>query len=426
MWFYLPINLIIIDPIYLMEIQMAWNEPGDGKDKDPWGKRDDGQGPPDLDEIIKNMNDKFGKIFGGKKGGGGFGGGNIHNIGGNKFNKLGLAAIAVIALMVWMFSGIFTVDQGKQAVVLQFGAYHRTTEAGLQWHLPLVQNYYIVDVSAIQSLTLGERETEALMLTEDENIVDIKMTIQFRIQNPEHFLFNVKEPATVLRQVTESAIREVIGKNKMDHIITGGRAEIAQKVHKLAQSILDRYKSGLVITNFVMQDAQPPEQVQDAFDDAVKAREDKQRFVNEAEAYQNQILPQARGQAAKQIAQAEAYEERVISEAQGDASRFLSVLKEYEKAPEVTRDRLYIDAMESVFGNSNKVLIDSKSNNNLMYLPLDKIISNSGAGRNPGGISRSETPLPDIVPPTVPSKNYDQGDQYSNRARSRDAARERR
>jgi len=404
---------------------MAWNEPGGGKDKDPWGKRNDEQGPPDLDEIIKNMNDKFGKIFGGKKGGGNFGGGgNVHNFGSNKFNKLGLIAVAVIALMVWIFSGIFTVDQGKQGVVLQFGGYHRTTEAGLQWHLPMVQKYYIVDVSAIQSLTLGERGSEALMLTEDENIVDIKMTIQFRVQNPENFLFNVKDPATVLRQVTESAIREVIGKNKMDYIITGGRTEIARKVHKLAQSILDRYKSGLIITNFVLQDAQPPEQVQDSFDDAVKAREDKQRFVNEAQAYENQILPQARGRAAQQIAQAEAYEARVIAESQGDTSRFLSILKEYERAPEVTRDRLYIDAMESVFANSNKVLVDSKSNNNLMYLPLDKLISGPGSKKIDQNISRSETVPTAVGAQSAPDKTYGKSDNYSTR--SRDAARERR
>jgi len=259
--------------------------------------------------------------------------------------------------------------------VLQFGAYHKTTDAGLQWHLPVVQNYYIVDVSAIQSLNLGDRASEALMLTRDENIVDIKMTVQFRIHEPEKFLFNVKDPGLVLKQVTESAVREIIGLNVMDYIITGGRTEIAQKVQILAQEILDRYQSGLVITNFVLRDAQPPEQVQHAFDDAVKAREDKEKYANQALTYRNEILPLASGRAAQLIAEAEGYSAKVISEAQGEASRFESILKQYHLAEDVTRERLYLDAMQSVLASTGKVLMDNKAGNSLMYLPIDKMLS---------------------------------------------------
>ncbi len=354
---------------------MAWNEPGEPKGNSPWGNKNN-QEPPDLDEIIKNMRDKLTVLLGGKSGGGN---GNKRPAGkggdGEVFNPRLLLIPLVIAFIVWMAFGIYQVDQGKQAVVLQFGAYHKTTDAGLQWHLPVVQNYYIVDVSAIQSLNLGDRASEALMLTRDENIVDIKMTVQFRIHEPEKFLFNVKDPGLVLKQVTESAVREIIGLNVMDYIITGGRTEIAQKVQILAQEILDRYQSGLVITNFVLRDAQPPEQVQHAFDDAVKAREDKEKYANQALTYRNEILPLASGRAAQLIAEAEGYSAKVISEAQGEASRFESILKQYHLAEDVTRERLYLDAMQSVLASTGKVLMDNKAGNSLMYLPIDKMLS---------------------------------------------------
>ncbi len=397
---------------------MAWNEPGNSGGKNPWGNGNNEQGPPDLDEVFKKLNDKVNGILGKKSGSGGGRSSGDNSIGG------GVVFIAlIIAAIIWGLSGIYTVDQGKQAVVLQFGAYHKTTNAGLQWHLPIIQEYYIVDVSAIQSINLGDRESEALMLTKDENIVDVKMTVQFRIQNPKDFLFNVRDPGLVLKQVTESSIREIIGINDMDYIITGGRAEIAQRVQSLSQSILDRYKSGLIITNFVLRDAQPPEQVQHAFDDAVKAREDKQKFVNQAETYQNEILPKARGQAAQQIAEAEAYSARVISEAEGEASRFISILKEFEAAPEVTRERLYLETMQSVLAQTSKVLIDNDGNNsNLMYLPIDKLLAN-----------RAQMPAPFTVGNA--SKNKGQGTTGSHstfdsgidfRSRQRNVGRERR
>ncbi len=416
-----------------MESSMAWNEPGNSKGNSPWGNKND-QGPPDLDELIKKMNEKLGQLLGGKKprkkpndsnsGGNKSDNDNVTDIkpsGGGGLSNIVIIIGLVIAAIIWLLSGIYTVDQGKQAVVLQFGAYNKTAEAGLQWHLPIVQEYYIVDVAQIQSLNLGDRESEALMLTKDENIVDIKMTVQFRIQNPENFLFNVKDPGQVLRQVTESAIREVIGLHDMDYIITGGRAEISQKVQTLAQTILNRYKSGLIITNFVLRDAQPPEQVQHAFDDAVKAREDKQKFVNQAQTYQNEILPKARGNAAQRVADAEAYSAKVIAEAEGEASRFSSILKEYTNAKEVTRERLYIDAMQSVLANTSKVLVDSSGNNsNLMYLPIDKLIANQ---RNVNSANTNNSSMP-TGSDSTDSRRFNVNRNNSDRARSRDRIRE--
>ena len=372
---------------------MAWNEPGNSGNKNPWGNGDE-QGPPDLDELVKKLNKKVSGLLNKKSSDNKYSPSDDdnNNDSGNTANGFASLLVIVIVLMViWMLSGFYTVDQGKQAVVLQLGAYKETRDAGLQWHLPFIQEYYIVNVSAIQSLNIGDTESEALMLTRDENIVNIKMTVQFRIQDPKDFLFHVKQPGSVLKQVTESAIREVIGMNDMDFIITDGRAEIAKKVQILLQKILDRYKSGLLITNFVLRDAQPPEQVQHAFDDAVKAREDKQKYINQAQTYHNEIIPKAEGQAAQQIAEAEAYSARVIARAEGEANRFNSILKQYEAAPQVTRQRLYLDAMQEVLSRSGKILVDNKgNNNNLLYLPLDRLMSH-----NNHTVSRTLTqPLP--------------------------------
>jgi len=356
---------------------MAWNEPGGPKNNDPWGnKNNNEQGPPDLDEVIKNLNEKIAKLFGGGKGGSGDGGGSGSNIHRQPPTIIFVIA-AIVAIAIWAMAGIYTVDQGKKAVVLQFGQAYKVVDAGIQWYAPIIQSYQIVDVSASRSLNIGGSSHEAYMLTEDENIVDIKVAVQFKVSNPEHFLFNVKEPGLVLRQVSESAVREIVGKNKMDFILTEGRSDIAAKIGVLAQEILDRYQTGLLITRFTMQSAKAPQQVQAAFEDVNAAREDKERYINEAQAYSNDVIPKARGYAAQQLAGAEAYKGRVTAEAEGDVSRFLSVLKEYEKAPEVTRDRLYLDAMEQVYSKTSKVMIDTKGSNNLLYLPLDKIMRGS-------------------------------------------------
>lgn len=367
---------------------MAWNEPGgSGKDKDPWGGGGggDNQGPPDLDEVVKKMQDKFGALFGG-----GGGSGRAKGGGGGGISSAGIGLILVVAAIVWAVAGIYTVEEGKRAVVLQFGKYTKTTMPGLQWVPPFIQSYEIVDIENVRDARIGYRsegaanrrsqsiEEESLMLTQDENIVDIHMAIQYKIKSASDYLFNVRDPDDTLRQATESALREIIGKNNMDFVLTEGRAEIAANVQDLIQTILDRYKTGLLITSVNMQDAQPPEPVQAAFDDAVKAREDEERLKNEAEAYANDIIPRARGLAARKEEDALAYKQQVIAQAQGETSRFLQILGEYKKAPEVTRKRLYIDAVESVMTNTSKVIVDVKEGSSLMYLPLDKITQGSG------------------------------------------------
>ena len=353
---------------------MAWNEPGGSGGKDPWGNRNDEQGPPDLDEIVRKLQQRFGGLFGGS------GGGNAPSGGGMGLG--GLAGLFGVAALVWALSGIYIVDEGTRGVVLQFGAYKETTMPGPHWYPRFVQSVERINVENVRNIDLGLRTEDALMLTQDENIIDIKFTVQYKIKDARDYLFNVSDPDETLRQATESAVREVIGKNKMDFIITGGRSEVVARSQTLLQNILDGYQTGLVVTRLNMQDAQPPEQVQSAFADAVKAREDEERFKNEAEAYSNDVIPKARGQAARLIEEANAYKQSVIAEAEGETARFLQVLAEYEKAPNVTRKRLYLDTMESVLGNTSKVIVDSEGGNNLLYLPLDKLMQRGELSMN--------------------------------------------
>jgi membrane protease subunit HflK len=358
---------------------MAWNEPGGSGNKDPWGGRGSGeQGPPDLDEVVKKLQEKFGALFGG----GGRSGGSGGNTG-----SIGFGLIAVILIGLWGFSGLYTVEEGTRGVVLQFGKYTETTMPGLHWYPRFIQTVEEVDIENIRGASIGFRATagtrqstssvgkESLMLTQDENIVDVRLAVQYKVKSASDYLFKVKDPETTLRQATESAIREVVGKNNMDFILKEGRAEITARTRKLVQETLDLYGAGIFVTSVNLQDAQPPEQVQDAFADAVKAQGDQARVINEAEAYANDILPKARGAAARQMAEANAYKEKVIADATGEASRFSQVLKEYKKAPEVTRKRLYLETVESVMKNSSKVLVDVKGGGNLLYLPLDKMMS---------------------------------------------------
>jgi len=344
---------------------MAWNEPGGSGNKDPWGGgRKDDQGPPDLDEVLKKMQDKLGGLFGGKGGGRSGGGGRT---------SIGIGFIALIAITVWALSGIYIVDEGRQGVVLRLGAFDRITEPGPHWYPRFIEKVEVVDVEQVRSVNMGTVSSEALMLTQDENIVDLQFAVQYKVKDAKEYLFNVREPDTTLRQATETAMREIVGKNEMDFVIKDGRVQVATRTRDLMQQILDGYNTGLVVTNLNMQDAQPPEQVQHAFNDAIKAREDKERLVNEAEAYSNDILPRARGKAARMGQEASAYRDETIAKAQGEAQRFTKVLAEYNKAPKVTRERLYLDAMESVLSNANKVMIDVKKGNSLMYLPLDRL-----------------------------------------------------
>ncbi len=369
---------------------MAWNEPGGSGNKDPWGgRKNNEQGPPDLDEVVKKLQEKFGGLFGG-------GGKRNGSSGSGKAGSIGLGLIAFVAVTVWAISGVYIVEEGTRGVVLQFGKYNKTTQPGPHWHPRGIQSVETVDIANIRGISIGfragggNRQTgssvgrESLMLTEDENIVDVKLAVQYKVKSASDYLFNVKDPETTLRQVIESAIRETIGKSEMDYILKEGRADVTEQTRAQVQEILDRYKAGLQVTTVNLQDAQPPEQVQDAFADAVKAQGDQARVINEAKAYSNDIVPRARGKAARQLAEANAYKERVIAESTGEASRFTQVLAEYKKAPEVTRKRLYLEAMESVMTNSSKVLVDVKGGGNLLYLPLDKMMSGGSGGSSDG------------------------------------------
>lgn len=356
---------------------MAWNEPGGSGDKDPWGGRGQDQGPPDLDELVKKMQDKVSGLFKGKASGGG---------GGKRSSAGAFGVIALLALGIWGLSGIYIIDPAERGVVLRFGQYVDTTQPGPHWHLPYpFETVRIINVDEIRNVEIGFRSSgrgqgggsvpsESLMLTQDENIVDIKFAVQYRVKDAREYLFNVRDPDLTLHQAAESAIREVIGKSRMDFILTQGRSEIAERIETLLQEISDRYKTGLQITSVNMQGAQPPREVQAAFDDAIKAREDEQRLKNEAEAYSNDVLPRARGAAARLLEEASAYKERVVAQADGEAKRFENLLVEYKKAPQVTRDRLYLETMEAILGNTSKVLVDVKGGNNLMYLPLEKLM----------------------------------------------------
>lgn len=359
---------------------MAWNEPGGSGKKDPWGGGGGGdQGPPDLDEVVKKVQDKISSLFGGGKGGGGQSGSGSGGTG------IGIGAILLIAVLVWGLSGIYIVDEGRRGVVLQFGAFSATTLPGPHWYPRFIQSVEVIDISNVRDATIGYRSAsastrqsnvgrESLMLTKDENIVDVKMAVQYQIKSAADYLFKVQDPDATLRQATESAVREIIGSNNMDFVLTEGRAEIASGVRSLTQDILDRYNTGLEITSVNMQDAQAPEQVQAAFEDAVRAREDNVRATNKAQAHANEVIPKSRANAAIQIAEAKAYRDKVILEAEGEVQRFLKVLEEYRRAPKVTRKRLYLESVESVMTNSSKVMVDVKGGNNLMYLPLDRLM----------------------------------------------------
>jgi membrane protease subunit HflK len=379
---------------------MAWNQPGGNGGRDPWGGRGGQQGPPDLDEVVKKLQATLSRLFGGGKlgGVGGKGGGRVGGAGAK-----GIGLIALVVLIIWAVLGAYIVDPPERAVVLRFGEFLKITDPGLNWAPYLIDSVEKVNVQQINSENIGFRRTpggttsvphESLMLTEDENIVDLDFTVQYRISNPADYLFNVEDPRNTLRQATESAVREIVGKNEMDFVLTEGRDAVATEVHTLAQSILDEYKTGLYVTSVNMQSAQPPREVQDAFFDAVKAREDEERKKNEARAFAADILPKARGEANAIRERALAYEQRVVANAEGEADRFLKVLREYNKAPEVTRKRLYLESVESVLGNSTKVLLGVEDGNNLLYLPLDKLVEMRKSATSAGATESMTTESP--------------------------------
>lgn len=348
---------------------MAWNEPGGSGDKDPWGNRGN-QGPPDLDEVFRNFQKKFGSLFGGK-GGRGRGGGRGSGTGSG--GTIGIAIVIAIVMLFWMATGFYKIEEAERGIILRFGKHVDTTQSGLHWHWPTpIESVTKVDITRVTPVPL-----RATMLTQDENIVDIEGTIQYQIADPTSYLFNVRIPEVSLTQAAESALRESIGKSKMDFVITEGRGQIAFQVQELIQQILDSYGTGMRVIKVNILNAKPPEAVKDAFDDVTQAREDEVRLINESEAYRNEVLPKARGAAARLREEADAYNKEVTARAEGEADRFSQLLNEYQQAPRVTRDRLYLDMMESVLGNSSKVLVDLEGNNNLLYLPLDKLMSRS-------------------------------------------------
>ena len=365
---------------------MPWNEPG--KDKDPWGQRNN-DGPPDLDELFKNLKDKFGGMLGGGRKGG------IPKVPSGSGNLSGLIGFVIIALLVvWALTGIYIVDEGWRGVETRFGERTVVTQAGPHWHFP----FPIEDVELINVADIRTARKNSKMLTSDENIVVMSIEIQYNVKDAQNFAFEVYDPDLTLQQTAETAIREVVGNNDMDLIITAGRAVVGSATKEIMQEILDNYQTGINVVQVNMDEAQPPEEVQDAFEDAIKAREDEQRIINEANAYRNDVVPKARGEGQGLLEQAEAYKTRVIKSAQGETSRFNQLLAEYQRAPEVTRERLYIDTLESVMSRSPKVMVDVEGGNNLMFLPLDQLMGRANsAGDAIRGLSGSNADTQSLI-----------------------------
>lgn len=343
---------------------MAWNEPGGNKPRDPWGGGGD-QGPPDLDEVLKNLRGKFSGLFGGGSGGASKGGGASL-----------LAIIAAALVLLYLFWGAFTVDQQDRAVVLSFGKYDRTLGPGLNWHWPPVETVRKVKVDQTREYSVREE-----MLTKDTNIVGVNLKVQYRVVDAETYVLRVSDSEAVLRHAVESALRQVVGAASMDEVLIEQRERIGADVGARLQEYLDRYHTGLLIIELILDRTAAPEAVRDAFDDVARAKEDEERFRNEAETYSNGVIPDARGRAQRLREEAEAYKEQVVARSVGDAQRFEALLTEYKRAPAITRDRLYLETMEQVLSGASKVLIDTKSGNNMLYLPLDQMIRQQKEGR---------------------------------------------
>ena len=423
------------------------NSPGDGKpdagqsrpeeptppprsNPERGDKRGANAGPPDLDELWRDFNRKLGGMFGNVKnaGRGGAGGGSGGGFQPDMKNAgIGAGLIAGVVALIWLGTGFFIVQEGQQAVITQFGKYNSTAGAGFNWRLPFpIQRHELIFVTQIRSVDVG-RDTvikatglrESAMLTQDENIVEIKFAVQYRLNDARAFLFESKDPSLAVVQAAETAVREVVGSMRMDSALSEERDQIAPRVRVLMQTILDRYKVGIEVVGINLQQGgvRPPEQVQSAFDDVLKAGQERERAKNEAEAYANDVIPRAIGSASRLKEEADAYKARIVAQAQGDAQRFRSVLTEYQKAPQVTRDRLYVDAMQQVYSNVTKVMVDSRQGSNLLYLPLDKIMQSTGA-------ANASAPAIDAGPATaaVPAASaLDAKARDAARARDRDS-----
>lgn len=361
---------------------MAWNEPGGGNsgNRNPWGQRP-GQGPPDLDELFRNFKRKLSGAMGG--GDGKSGGGTTMRAPGGA----GVTLVLVILAALWLFTGVYQVDAAERAVITRFGQYVRTTQPGVGVHLPWpIESKQVVNISSIDSFSDQTR-----MLTGDENLVDLNLAVQFRRADPVAYVFNVRDPDGTLREVSESAIREVIGRSKLDEVLGAGRQTIAANTKELIQKTLDNYRTGVEVTSVNLADVKVPEQVAPSQQDAIKAREDKERLSSEAQAYSNDILPKAQGSAGRMLQDAEAYKAQKVANATGETERFLELLPEYQRSPQVTRERLYLETLQQIYASSKKVLLDTKGNNSMIYLPLDKLVEQSrgSAGDGSGSTNMS-------------------------------------
>ena len=383
---------------------MAWNEPGGGNNKDPWGNNGNNQGPPDLDEAFKKLQEKLNGMFGGGRSGGTGGGSDISG-------SL-VALVFLVVVIVWAGFGIYQVDEKDRAVVLRFGKYLDTFGPGLHWYPPLVDTKFTVNVTEERQYS-----TRGLMLTKDENIVESPLTVQYNIADPKAFVLNVRAPELSLQHATESALRHVVGDSKLDDVVSVGREQIGVQVQQRLQSYLDSYGTGIQVVKINIQEAKPPEEVKEAYDDVINAREDRERAVNEAQAYANGIIPESRGRAQRMIEEARGYKAKVTVEAEGEASRFEQLLAEYKKAPEVTRERLYLETMQDVMGSSSKVLVDVEGGNNMLYLPLDKIMEAQPTSVRGRSNALSSSAISDIADEVIKKLRNDQSATRRREAR---------
>ena len=396
---------------------MAWNEPGgNSNNQDPWGGRRGGgggdkKGPPDLDEAFRKLQDSLNGMFGsGKKRGGGD---SLPKGGGFGLLGVGLAVLAAI----WLYSAVYVVDEQEQAVVLRFGKYYETVGPGLNIYFPPIDRKYMENVTRERAYT-----KQGQMLTEDENIVEVPLTVQYKISNLQDFVLNVDQPEVSLQHATDSALRHVVGSTSMDKVLTEGREQMAIEIKERLQRFLDTYRTGITVTQVNVQSAAAPREVQEAFDDVIRAREDEQRARNQAESYANGVVPEARGQAQRIIEDANGYRDEVISRAKGEADRFTKLVTEYRKAPEVTRERLYLETMQQVYSNVTKVMVDSRQGSNLLYLPLDKIMQSVSQQSNVAAGTEAASGTAAAAPAAVPQVHtIDPRARDANRSRERDS-----
>ncbi len=409
-------------------LKFSLNDPRWGRgsqENEGEGNRQNGgrpnDGPPDLDQLWRDFNQRLNRMLGGR---GGRGDGGSGGPGDARGAGIGMGVIGAVIIFLWLVSGFFIVQEGQTGIVLTFGKYSHSAQPGFNWRWPYpIQSHEVVNLSQVRTVEVGYRSNvrnklarESLMLTDDENIIDIQFAVQYRLKDASDWVFNNRDQEETVKQVAETAIREIVGKAKMDFVLYEGREKVAFDTSALMQQILDRYKTGVLVTNVTMQAVQPPEQVQAAFDDAVKAGQDRERQKNEGQAYANDVVPKARGAASRLLQESEGYRARVIANAEGEAARFSKVLVEYQKAPGVMRDRMYIDAMQQIFASTTKVMVDTKSNNSMIYLPLDKLIAQTAAESAAAAPVQPAPPALGDVPPPA-----------ENRAapRDRDRSRER-